>query len=41
MESSTELSTFNTKNGILSDIAIDNFIKKEYQYDITETSFEI
>jgi molybdate transport system ATP-binding protein len=40
-KSSTELSTFNTKNGILfSDIAIDNFIKKEYQYDITETSFE-
>ena len=38
--SRTELSTFNTKKGILfSDIAIDNFIKKEYQYD-TETAFE-
>jgi molybdate transport system ATP-binding protein len=39
--SRTELSTFNTKKGILfSDIAIDNFIKKEYQYDTVETSFE-
>jgi molybdate transport system ATP-binding protein len=39
--SSTELSTFNTKTEFFSDIAIDNFIKKEYQYDITETSFDL
>jgi molybdate transport system ATP-binding protein len=40
-KSSTELSTLNTKNGILfSDIAIDNFIKKEYQYDTAEASFD-
>ncbi|SEB03507.1 molybdate transport system ATP-binding protein [Flavobacterium gillisiae] len=39
--SSSELSNFNTKEGILfSDIAIDNYIKKEYQYDTVETSFE-
>lgn len=39
--SSSELSNFNAKKGILfSDIAIDNFIKKEYQYDTVETSFE-
>lgn len=36
-----ELSIFNTQNGILfSDIAIDNFIKKEYQYDTIEASPE-
>jgi molybdate transport system ATP-binding protein len=36
-----ELSIFNTQNGILfSDIAIDNFIKKEYQYDTVEASPE-
>ncbi|SDX45867.1 ATP-binding cassette domain-containing protein [Flavobacterium degerlachei] len=36
-----KLSTFNTKSGILfSDIAIDNFIKKEYQYDSIEASPE-
>lgn len=39
--SSSELSEFNTKKGILfSDIAIDNFIKKEYQYDAVETVLE-
>jgi len=39
--STGELSIFNTQNGILfSDIAIDNFIKKEYQYDTTEASPE-
>lgn len=36
-----KLSAFNTKSGILfSDIAIDNFIKKEYQYDSIEASPE-
>jgi molybdate transport system ATP-binding protein len=36
-----KLSPFNTKSGILfSDIAIDNFIKKEYQYDSIEASPE-
>jgi molybdate transport system ATP-binding protein len=40
-KSRTELSTFNTKTGILfSDIAIDNFIKKEYQYDTVGSSFD-
>ena len=40
-KSSSELSTFNTKTGILfSDIAIDNFIKKEYQYDTVGNSFD-
>lgn len=40
-KSSSELSTFNTKTGILfSDIAIDNFIKKEYQYDTVGSSFD-
>lgn len=39
--SRAELSTFNTKTGILfSDIAIDNFIKKEYQYDTVGNSFD-
>jgi molybdate transport system ATP-binding protein len=36
-----KLSSFNSKNGILfSDIAIENFIKKEYQYDSIEASPE-
>jgi molybdate transport system ATP-binding protein len=36
-----KLSAFNTKNGILfSDIAIDNFIKKEHQYDSIAVSPE-
>lgn len=36
-----KLSPFNTKNGILfSDIAIDNFIKKEHQYDSIAVSPE-
>ncbi|WP_339921324.1 ATP-binding cassette domain-containing protein [uncultured Flavobacterium sp.] len=40
-KSRAELSTFNTKTGILfSDIAIDNFIKKEYQYDTVGSSFD-
>lgn len=40
-KSRAELSTFNTKTGILfSDIAIDNFIKKEYQYDTVGNSFD-
>ncbi|MBC5838133.1 ATP-binding cassette domain-containing protein [Flavobacterium muglaense] len=35
------LSSFNSKKGILfSDLAIDNFIKKEYQYDTIEASPE-
>lgn len=37
-ENSNELSIFNAKKGILfSDIAIANFIKKEYQYDTVAT----
>lgn len=40
-KSTSELSSFNSKNGILfSDLAIDNFIKKQNQYDTVETEFE-
>lgn len=36
-----ELATFNSLNGILfSDIAIDKFIEKEYQYDVIEAAAE-
>ena len=38
-EATGELAVFNTKKGILfSDIAIEKFIKKEYQYDVIEAS---
>ncbi|EIA07342.1 ATP-binding cassette domain-containing protein [Flavobacterium frigoris] len=40
-KSTGKLSAFNTKKGILfSDIAINKFIKKEYQYDTIEASAE-
>lgn len=38
-EATGELAVFNTKKGILfSDIAIEKFIEKEYQYDVIEAS---
>jgi molybdate transport system ATP-binding protein len=40
-EAKDELATFNSQKGILfSDIAIEKFIEKEYQYDIVEASPE-